>query len=227
MTTPIVGIFNSEKDTIAVMEELKASGYRNEEISVLRRGKEQMQATTAVETSTNGPEGAAAGAAAGIVLGGTAGILATVGLLFIPGIGPLLAAGPIATVLAGAAVGGGAGSLVGGLVGLGIPELEAESYSTFIENDRLLVIVAAPAASRSRVESIFQVYGSLAPSSAVSGTAAAASSAGLRSVPMRDEALQGTADDLRVFISSKSSDSTLDGPVPVQEVILPHLPSGE
>ncbi|WP_069202507.1 general stress protein [Paenibacillus sp. D9] len=217
MTTPIAGIFNSEKDAIAVIEELKAAGCSKEDISVLRRGSEEYEGVS----GTNGTEGLAAGAAAGIVLGGAAGILATAGLLFIPGIGPLLAAGPIATVLAGAAVGGGAGSVVGGLVGLGIPEQDAEAYRALLENNRLLVFVSVEESRRSRVESIFQVYGSLSASSA------AASPDGFRSIPMRNESLQGAADDMRVFISSKPSDSTLDQPAPVQEIVIPHLPSGD
>ncbi|CDN46041.1 hypothetical protein BN871_KE_00050, partial [Paenibacillus sp. P22] len=78
MTTPIAGIFNSEKDAIAVIEELKAAGCSKEDISVLRRGSEEYEGVS----GTNGTEGLAAGAAAGIVLGGAAGILATAGLLF-------------------------------------------------------------------------------------------------------------------------------------------------
>src|SRR5256885_16152028 len=78
--------------------------------------------------ATKAPEGATTGATAGGVTGGVLGLLAGIGTLAIPGVGPLIAAGPIMAALSGAAVGATAGGIAGGLIGLGIPEIEAKRY---------------------------------------------------------------------------------------------------
>lgn len=74
-------------------------------------------------------------------MGGVTGLLAGIGALAIPGIGPILAAGPIVATLTGVAVGAGAGGLVGGLIGLGIPEDEAKEYEGYVESGKILVLV--------------------------------------------------------------------------------------
>ncbi|WP_347342965.1 hypothetical protein [Paenibacillus woosongensis] len=108
------------------------------------------------ETGTKAPEGVASGAAAGGLVGGLTGLLAGLGALAIPGIGPIVAAGPIAATLTGAAVGAGAGGLVGGLIGLGIPETEAKEYSSHVERGRILVIVDGNDAQRNDIYQIFR-----------------------------------------------------------------------
>jgi hypothetical protein len=80
------------------------------------------------EKATKAPEGATTGAGAGAVIGGTLGVLAGVGLLAIPGLGPFIAAGPIMAGLAGLGVGGAVGGFTGALIGMGIPEFEAKRY---------------------------------------------------------------------------------------------------
>lgn len=211
MKTPIVGIFRDEQAAIGAIEALKAEGWRKEDISVVSRSREEIRQVEVV-TGTNGAEGMAAGAVTGALLGGTAGMLATAGLLFIPGIGPLLAAGPVAVFLTGMAVGGSAGTLVGGLVGLGIPEIEAENYRALIENDHLLVIASATTeAERTRIESIYHVYGTIA------------------SAPRGHDRLtgEGASEAIRVHIGSKAAESTLDSPIPVQEFTVFQAPAGE
>ncbi|MCM3782829.1 general stress protein [Neobacillus mesonae] len=136
----VVGIFETEEEASRAIEQLMSRGYSNEEISVITRSKEDQRAIES-ETGTKAPEGIAAGAATGGVLGGVTGLLAGIGALAIPGVGPILAAGPIAATLTGAAVGAGAGGLVGGLVGLGIPEDEAREYEQSVEEGRILVLV--------------------------------------------------------------------------------------
>ncbi|MGW8956040.1 hypothetical protein [Paenibacillus sp. NPDC055715] len=84
-------------------------------------------------TGTKAPEGVATGAATGGVVGGGAGLLVGIGAFAIPGIGPILAAGPIAATLTGAAVGAGAG----GLVGLGIPEDDARQHETYVNQGKI------------------------------------------------------------------------------------------
>ncbi|WP_373232957.1 general stress protein [Cohnella sp.] len=136
----IVGVFYSDQEAVNAIEGLKAQGYHSDEISVIGKNKDDIKAVTD-ETGTKAPEGAAAGAATGGVLGGVTGLLAGIGMLAIPGIGPILAAGPIAATLTGAAVGAGAGGLVGGLIGLGIPEIEAKQYESYVNDGRILVLV--------------------------------------------------------------------------------------
>ncbi|MBM7564798.1 general stress protein [Paenibacillus sacheonensis] len=213
MKTPIVGIFRKEQHVFDVIEELKAIGWNEEDLSVISRSREVVRQVDVV-TGTNGAEGMAAGAVTGAVLGGTVGILATTGLLLIPGIGPLLAAGPAAVFLAGAAVGGSTGTLVGGLVGLGIPETEAENYRLMIENDHYLVIASVTEAERSSVERIFLAYGSLQDGTS---STAALESAAKRHAP----------DDIRVVIGTKASEYTLDSLAPVQEFIVHPSVGGE
>lgn len=140
MEKKIVGVFDTEQEASRAIEGLKLQGIGTEHISVITRDREELKAITD-ETGTKAPEGVAAGAATGGVLGGVTGLLAGIGALAIPGIGPILAAGPIVATLTGIAVGAGAGGLVGGLVGLGIPEDEAEEYEAFVNNGKILVLV--------------------------------------------------------------------------------------
>lgn len=156
----IVGVFETEQTAISAIEDLKSLGYAPDDISVISRRKDQADLIENA-TQTKAPEGVATGAAAGGVLGGVTGLLAGLGALAIPGIGPLLAAGPIAATFAGAAIGAGAGGVVGGLIGMGIPEDQANLYNDYIEDNKFLVIVESDPAKSQRVFDIFRRYGSL------------------------------------------------------------------
>ncbi|WDM23973.1 general stress protein [Paenibacillus polymyxa] len=136
----IVGVFDTEQEASRAIGQLQSKGIPNSEISVITRDRDELR-TISEETGTKAPEGVATGAATGGVVGGVAGLLAGIGALAIPGIGPILAAGPIAATLTGAAVGAGAGGLVGGLVGLGIPEDDARQYETYVDQGKILVLV--------------------------------------------------------------------------------------
>ncbi|NGZ77018.1 YsnF/AvaK domain-containing protein [Saccharibacillus alkalitolerans] len=155
MSKKIVGVFNSERDASSAIQALKRTGYNTDDISVVTRDKKDMRKLED-ETGTMAPEGAAGGAATGGVLGGIGGLLAGLGALAIPGIGPILAAGPLAATLAGAAVGAAGGGLVGGLIGLGIPENEAKEYDEAVDNGNILVIVDTEEANRSEISRIFR-----------------------------------------------------------------------
>jgi hypothetical protein len=93
------------------------------------------------EKATKAPEGAAAGVTTGGVIGGTLGVLAGVGLLAIPGLGPFIAAGPIMAGLAGLGVGGAVGGFTGALIGMGIPEFEAKRYEGRLKKGGILLSV--------------------------------------------------------------------------------------
>ncbi|MEK4295226.1 general stress protein [Paenibacillus sp. FSL R5-0914] len=140
MTKKIVGIFDTEQEATRAIEGLHNQGFSNDEISVITRDRDELRHISD-DTGTKAPEGVATGAATGGVLGGVTGLLAGIGALAIPGIGPILAAGPIVATLTGVAVGAGAGGLVGGLIGLGIPEDEAKEYEGYVESGKILVLV--------------------------------------------------------------------------------------
>lgn len=123
-----------------IIRNLQAAGFSNNDISVLMadtRGTRDF----AHEHNTKAPEGAATGAGTGAVVGGTLGWLAGIGALAIPGLGPLIAAGPIMAALGGAAVGGTVGGLTGALVGMGIPEFEAKRYEGKVKSGSSLISV--------------------------------------------------------------------------------------
>ncbi|WP_172196620.1 YsnF/AvaK domain-containing protein [Saccharibacillus qingshengii] len=154
-TQKVAGIFLTQREASEAIEDLKRSGYDTDDISVISKDH-QDAAAIGEQTGTKAPEGAAGGATAGGILGGVGGLLAGLGALAIPGIGPLLAAGPIATALAGIAVGATGGGLVGGLIGLGIPEEDAKSYHEHIGGGRMLVLVDTDSEHKAEVEQIFR-----------------------------------------------------------------------
>lgn len=136
----IVGVYDNEQEAISAVEDLKRQGYAAEDISVIGRNNEEVEEINDA-TGTKTEEGLAAGAATGGVLGGLTGLLAGIGALAIPGIGPIVAAGPIAATLTGAAVGAGAGGLTGALIGMGIPEEDADRYEGYVKEGKILVVV--------------------------------------------------------------------------------------
>ena len=95
------------------------------------------------EKHTKAPEGAATGLGAGGLLGGTLGWLAGIGSLAIPGVGPLIAAGPIVAALSGVAVGAAVGGIAGALIDLGIPEYQAKRYEGKVKAGNILLSVHA------------------------------------------------------------------------------------
>jgi len=122
------------------VDTLVSGGFRAEDISVLLPENVGTK-DFAHEKNTKAPEGAATGAGTGAVVGGTLGLLAGIGALAIPGLGPFIAAGPIMAALAGAGTGGVVGGLIGALVGMGIPEYEAKRYEGLIRQGRVLLSV--------------------------------------------------------------------------------------
>lgn len=123
-----------------IVNNLKASNFPSSAISVLFPDKGGTR-DFAHEQNTKLPEGAATGGVAGMGTGAILGWLAGIGSLAIPGVGPLIAAGPIMAALGGAAIGGAAGGLIGGLVGMGIPEYEAKLYEGKVRNGNILISV--------------------------------------------------------------------------------------
>jgi hypothetical protein len=124
----------------SIVDQLKASNFSNNDISVLFPDKGTTK-DFAHEKNTKAPEGAVAGASTGGVVGGALGWIVGIGALAIPGVGPFIAAGPILAALSGAAIGAAAGGIAGGLIGLGIPELEAKRYEGKVKEGNILLSV--------------------------------------------------------------------------------------
>jgi hypothetical protein len=140
MNKAIIGIVNNREQAESALENLRSAGVPAESISVLLPDKSGTK-DFAHEHNTKAPEGAVTGASAGGAIGGTLGLLAGIGALAIPGVGPLIAAGPLMAALSGAAAGAAVGGVAGGLVGLGIPEIEAKRYEGKIKGGNVLLAV--------------------------------------------------------------------------------------
>jgi hypothetical protein len=138
--TAVFGIYSTRAQVESAADLLARSGFPVTDISILlpeSLGSKDM----GTEKSTKAPEGAAAGAGSGAILGGTLGLLAGIGALAIPGVGPLIAAGPIMAALAGIGVGGAVGGFTGALIGMGIPEYEAKRYEGRLQKGGILLSV--------------------------------------------------------------------------------------
>ncbi len=136
----VFGIYPSQPAVEAAVDALRNAGFRNIDVSVLfpdNQGTKDL----VIQKDTKAPEGVTAGGLTGGVIGGAFGWLAGAGALAIPGIGPLIAAGPILGVLAGIGVGGTIGGIAGGLVGMGIPEYEAKRYEGRVRKGGILLSV--------------------------------------------------------------------------------------
>ncbi len=138
--TAVFGIYHTAAQAEAAVDRLLAAGFTNSSISVLLPDDESSRAF-AHEKHTKAPEGTATGVTAGGAIGGTLGLLAGIGALAIPGVGPLIAAGPILGALAGLGVGGAVGGIVGALIGMGIPEYEAKRYEGRVKGGGTLLSV--------------------------------------------------------------------------------------
>ena len=142
-----------------IVASLKSSGFSDNDISVLFPDKSSTR-DFAHEKNTKAPEGATVGAGAGGVVGGTLGLLAGIGLLAIPGVGPFIAAGPIMAALGGIAVGATVGGITGALVGMGIPELEAKRYEGKVKNGNILISAHSENSEEiTRAKDIFKAAG--------------------------------------------------------------------
>jgi hypothetical protein len=138
--TAVFGVYTTEAAADAATDTLMRSGFPASDISVLlpeNLGSREI----GTKKTTKAPEGATTGATSGAVLGGALGLLAGIGALAIPGVGPLIAAGPIMAGLAGLGVGGAVGGLTGALIGMGIPEYEAKRYEGRLQKGGILLSV--------------------------------------------------------------------------------------
>src|SRR6202048_4060910 len=138
--TAVFGIYKSSAEAESAVDRISAAGFSHNDIAVLLPDT-QSSKEFAHEKNTKAPEGTTTGVTTGGVIGGTLGLLAGIGALAIPGLGPFIAAGPIMGALAGLGVGGAVGGLIGALVGMGIPEFEAKRYEGRIKEGGVLLSV--------------------------------------------------------------------------------------
>ena len=165
MTKAVFGLANNDEQARRIVDHLLSSGFSNEDISILypdrnkdkirtnERGdveyddsstqRQMKKGNLTTEKHSKAPEGGVAGATTGGILGGSLGLLAGIGALAIPGLGPFIAAGPIMAALSGSAVGGSVGLLIGALIGSGIPEYEAKKYEAGLKVGNILISVHA------------------------------------------------------------------------------------
>jgi hypothetical protein len=138
--TAVFGIYKTRTNAERAIDALIAAGFPSADVSVLLPDVQSTK-ELAHEKNTKAPEGTTTGVATGGAVGGTLGLLAGIGALAIPGMGPFIAAGPIMGALAGVGVGGAVGGVVGALVGMGIPEYEAKRYEGHVKNGGILLSV--------------------------------------------------------------------------------------
>lgn len=172
-------------DTAArVVSELERSGIPHSDISLIANndtGWFDQNKSKRIDRDADGTddraEGAAAGAGIGATLGGVAGLLAGLGMLAIPGIGPVVAAGWLASTAAMAVAGGATGGLIGALTQSGLGEDEAHAYAEGVRRGGTLVSVRVPDTDRARFEAIMNRYSPMDTSTMVAGTTTGAAGA--------------------------------------------------
>lgn len=165
MKKAVFALASNEEQAQRIVNRLQSAGFSNNDISVLfphrderskkgdyeefaegdqgRSVKNLKKGSLGHEKHTKAPEGGTTGALAGGVVGGSIGLLAGIGTLAIPGLGPFIAAGPLLAALSGTAIGGSLGLLIGSLVGMGIPEYEAKKYQEGLKSGNFLICVHA------------------------------------------------------------------------------------
>jgi uncharacterized membrane protein len=158
MSRTVIALFDDSRHAHEAVENLVGERFSREAISLITPPAHG-------EPSTPGDEGApsatATGAGAGAVLGGLGGLVVGLGALTLPGIGPVLAAGPLTTALAGAGVGAAAGGLVGALMDQGVPEDRARDYEEGLRRGGTLVILRTTADRAPIAETMLDRHGAV------------------------------------------------------------------
>ncbi len=156
MAKTLIGSFAKQSDVDTALEDLRDHGYTPEQISFVVKEKEKVREKT-VGTSQNLASGAVSGAVAGGVLAGLAGLLVGLGAIAVPGIGALFIGGPLAATLGLSGV-VAAGGLLGGLVGLGLPEETARVYEQQIKEGGAVLAVPVDDDEQEEVRELFNKH---------------------------------------------------------------------
>jgi len=149
----VAGLFRDPSEAEVAVHDLELAGFRRSDISVVVRKRSESEAGTDTEDASGTMKGAA--------IGGFAGAFLSLAALALPGIGPVLAAGPIAAVLSGAGVGAATGGIISALTHVGIPEQEAESWAQAVREGGTLVVVHARQDTSDRAQSVLDRHGAV------------------------------------------------------------------
>jgi uncharacterized protein (TIGR02271 family) len=233
----VVGLFKNQVDAERAIERLKQAGFTENQIGVAMRDRSQ-QKELMEGTGTQAAEGAATGAISGGVLGGVIGLLAGVGALAIPGIGPIIAGGALASTLAGAGIGAAAGGLLGALMGMGIPEEDARHFDEGFKAGGTLVTVNAAGRELEAREWLSEAGADLGPiargtqrsnitadSSSTGRSTTGSPSVELREEELRVEKERVQAGEVRLRKEVVSEERTIDVPVTREEVLIERRPA--
>ena len=166
MSIVITRLFDTYEHATAAVNELESKGVAHSAISLVANNEGDRYAPTATtdDTTTDAGAGAGTGATVGTVLGGGAGLLAGLGMLAIPGVGPVVAAGWLVATAVGAGVGAAGGGLLGSLVGAGVSEEDANVYSEGVRRGGTLVTVRAEDGQGTMVESVLDQHNAVTAS---------------------------------------------------------------
>ena len=225
----VVGLFQDQPSAEAAIRRLKAVGFSEQEIGVAVRDRDQQRSLTE-ETGTQTAEDATKGAVGGGVVGGVIGLLAGVGALAIPGIGPIIAGGALASTLAGAGIGAAAGGLIGALVGMGVPEEDAQHFERGFKEGGILVTVQAGARADLARQALAEGGADLGPSGrAFTPTAGRAGPEDAERIELREEELdvdtrQVKAGEVRVRKEVHTEQRNIEVPVTREEVVIDRRP---
>ena len=221
----VVGLFADLPAAERGIDGLKAAGFSEQQIGVAVRDKQQQHDLTQ-GTGTQAAEGAATGAVSGGVLGGVVGLLAGVGALAIPGIGPIIAGGALASTLAGAGIGAAAGGMIGALAGMGVSEEDARHFERGFQQGGVLVTVAAGDEAELAREALLARGADLGPAQggSVSSARTAPSEASDR-LQLREEQLEVDKErvqkgEVRLRKEIVTEQRTIEVPVTREEVVI-------
>ena len=233
----VVGLFKNQVDAERAIDRLKQAGFSESQIGVAMRDRTRQQ--DLVEgTGTQAAEGAATGAVSGGVLGGVIGLLAGVGALAIPGVGPIIAGGALASTLAGAGIGAAAGGLLGALMGMGIPEEDARHFDEGFRAGGTLVTVNAQGREEEARECLYEAGADLGSmgrgiqsditstsSTSFDRTTGDSPSVELREEELRVEKERVQAGEVRLRKEVTTEERTVEVPVTREEVVIERRPA--
>jgi uncharacterized protein (TIGR02271 family) len=230
----VVGLFPNQADAERAIQRLKEEGFSEDQIGVALRDRERQKDLIA-GTGTQAAEGAATGAIGGGVLGGVIGLLAGVGALAIPGVGPIIAGGTLASTLAGAGIGAAAGGLLGALAGMGVPEEDARHFDQGFRAGGTLVTVTAGNRAEEARECLAESgadLGSMGREGAGRAWTSAGATGGSERVELREEELRARKDrveagEVRLRKEVVAEERTLEVPVTREEVVVERRPAAE
>jgi uncharacterized protein (TIGR02271 family) len=220
----VVGLFQDQPSAEAAIQRLKTAGFTEQQIGVAVRDREQQQAL-AEGTGTQAAEDATKGAVGGGVVGGVIGLLTGVGALAIPGVGPIIAGGALASTLAGAGIGAAAGGLIGALVGMGVPEEDAQHFERGFQQGGILVTVqAGDRVGRAR-QALSEGGADLGPSGRAYMGSATAGAVDSERLELREEQLdvdtrEVQAGEVRVRKEVTTEQRNIEVPVTREEVVI-------